>query len=376
MSSKKSTFTVLAVIGARPQFIKMAPVAKALSKAGINVVMVHTGQHHDYQMSAVFFRQLGLPRCKYHLGIHGGSHGVQTGRMLERLEEVFMKERPNLVMVFGDTNSTLAGALAAAKLHLPIAHIEAGMRSFNWEMPEEVNRLVTDHLATLHFCATKTAVDNLKREGVTSNIWMTGDVMADLLLSSVRSLPVPKLQKKLSLRPKNYILLTLHRASNADSTTHLRSLVNLLGRVEERVVFPLHPRTKESLNRAGLLSALQKMAHLRMIEPVGYFEMLWLERNARMIMTDSGGVQKEAYLLGIPCVTLRAETEWVETVKQGWNTITGMDVELVLKALDQARPKRAPKPIFGQGKASQAIASALTTWFLGSSTKKNFHPKQ
>ncbi len=375
-NTPSSAPVVLAVIGARPQFIKLAPVAKALAKENINVKIVHTGQHHDYRMSAVFFKQLGLPRVHYHLGIHGGSHGVQTGRMLEKLEEVLLLERPQKVLVFGDTNSTIAGALAAAKMHVPIAHIEAGMRSYNWEMPEEVNRLVTDHLATLHFAATFTAVENLKREGIVANVWMFGDVMADLLLSSIKSLPVSKLKKKFSLTPKKYLLMTLHRASNADSPTRLKALVNLLGQITEKVIFPIHPRTKESLQKAGLLPALQKMRHVRMIDPVGYFDMIWLVRNARAVMTDSGGVQKEAYLLSVPCITLREETEWVETVKQGWNTLTGMHPEKVLAALKKPQPKKKPKPLFGDGKASVYIARAMATWLKNPNrTQRSIHPK-
>jgi len=368
MSTRRSVSplntTILAIVGARPQFIKLAPVAKALKQQKLKLVIAHTGQHHDYSMSAIFFRQLGLPACKYHLGIQGGSHGQQTGRMLEKIEEVIREVQPRMLLVFGDTNSTIAGALAAAKMHIPIAHVEAGMRSFNWEMPEEINRLVTDHLATLHFCATPTAAKNLHREGVKKNVLITGDVMADLLFSSLRTLRVSPLEKKLHLKKKKYILLTLHRPSNSDSTDHLHNLISIISQIHETVVFPIHPRTRLALDSAGLLPTLQKMTHLRMIDPVGYFDMVWLERHARAIITDSGGVQKEAYLVQVPCITLRDETEWVETVAQGWNTLTGMNAEAILLALHGTRPKKQSEKLFGDGKASQHIAKSIRQWIV------------
>lgn len=369
-----SSHHVLAVIGARPQFIKLAPVAVALRRQRVSLKVVHTGQHYDNGMSTVFFRQLGLPKPHYHLGISGGSHGVQTGRMLEKIEAVIEREAPGLVLVFGDTNSTLSGALAAGKMKVPIAHIEAGMRSFNWEMPEEVNRMVTDHLATLHYCATKSAVQNLHHEGVTKNVFYTGDVMADLLRSSSRQQTISKLGRRLKLRAKQFLLVTVHRPSNADSLAALNTLLSALNQLTDRVVFPVHPRTKHNLVKWKLWSVLAAMKHVHVIDPVGYFDMIWLERNARAIVTDSGGMQKEAYLVGTPCVTLRDETEWVETVRSGWNTLTGMNVDQIIRALQKARPRRHPL-LYGDGHASDLVARSIKKFL--SATKRRpdeLHP--
>ncbi len=360
---------ILTIVVARPQFIKAAPVSRALRKQHTEV-LVHTGQHYDDNMSGVFFRELGIPAPDYNLEVGSGGHGEQTGLMLQRLEPLAQQEQPDLLLVYGDTNSTLAGALTAAKLHIPLAHVEAGLRSFDRRMPEEVNRVVADQLSNLLFCPTRTAVDNLKREGignqpqVEQRIYEVGDVMYDavlhnLALAEAKAAP---LLAALGVRPQGYTLATVHRAANTDDPAHLRSIVAALARigsVEQPVVFPLHPRTRKVMAALGI----EMGAGVKLIEPVGYLEMLNLERNARLIITDSGGVQKEAYFLAIPCLTLRDETEWVETVASGWNRLVGTDTDkIVAAARDVAVQLVAPSPpppLFGDGHAGERIAQLI-----------------
>ena len=314
---------VLSVVGARPQFIKAGVVSRALRRTtGVGEVVVHTGQHYDENMSEVFFRELEIPKPDYHLGIGGGTHGQNTGRMLEAIERVLLDEKPDWVLVYGDTDSTLAGALAAAKLHIPVAHVEAGLRSFNRRMPEEINRVLTDHVSDLLFAPTETAVQNLLREGISSDkVHLVGDVMYDAALYyGEKAEQKSQILPRLGLRPKEYVLATLHRAENTDDPMRLRVILEALAQVHQEmpVVFPVHPRTRKRAEAFGLASLLN---HVMAIEPVGYLDMLMLEKNARLIATDSGGVQKEAFFYRVPCVTLREETEWVELVELGWNQL-------------------------------------------------------
>lgn len=348
---------IVTVVGARPQFIKAAPVSAALRPLA-REVLVHTGQHYDDLMSAVFFREMTLPVPDYHLGIGSGSHGQQTGQMLAAVEEVLLAERPDAVLVYGDTNSTLAGALAAAKLHIPVAHVEAGMRSFDKTMPEEINRILADHVSTLLLCPTDTAVRNLAAEGIRAGVHMVGDVMYDALL---RFLPLARARARpleaLGLRPGSYVLATVHRAANTDEPARLASIMRGLGALPWPVVFPVHPRTAKSLAAVGL----SLPESVRAVPPLGYLEMLVAEEQARLIVTDSGGVQKEAYLLGVPCLTLRDRTEWPETVDAGWNKLVDIDPErLVTEACAFVPPNERP-PLFGDGVAAERIASLMLT---------------
>jgi UDP-GlcNAc3NAcA epimerase len=355
---------VCSIVGARPQFIKAAVVSRALRKsAGLGETLIHTGQHYDSNMSSVFFEELEIPEPDYNLAIQGGSHGEQTGRMLERIERVLMDEKPDCVLVYGDTNSTLAGALAAAKLHIPVAHVEAGLRSFNRTMPEEINRILADHVSALLFAPTETAVHNLQREGVAPSIvHCVGDVMYDAALFYARKAETASsIMARLALEEKTYVLATIHRAENTDNETRLQALFEGLTRVAQHipVVLPLHPRTRKGLADLGR----QRIGKLMVIDPVGYLDMVMLERNARLIATDSGGVQKEAYFYRVPCATLRAETEWTELVQLGWNTLvppeSGKQVEdRVLGLLDAPLPGDHPA-LYGDGDAASLIAGHL-----------------
>ncbi len=346
---------VVSIVGARPQFIKAAAVSRLLRRQH-QEVLLHTGQHYDDLMSDVFFHELDLPRPDVNLGVGSASHGRQTGEMLIGIECVLLEERPDRVLVYGDTNSTLAGALAAAKLGLPLAHVEAGLRSFNRTMPEEINRVVTDRLSDLLFCPTRTAVENLAREGITSGVHLIGDVMYDILL---RSLPLAErrsdILERLGLMSGGYLLTTIHRAGNTDVRANLSAIVAGLNATGEPVVFPLHPRTRHALARWGISPA----ENIRLIEPVGYLDMLILEKNARLILTDSGGVQKEAYWLGIPCLTLREETEWTETVEAGWNVLVGTSVERMVEAVRTFHPRGERPALFGDGRAGEKIVGLL-----------------
>jgi UDP-N-acetylglucosamine 2-epimerase len=347
---------VASIVGARPNFIKLAPISRELRKR-MEEIIVHTGQHYDYELDRIFFDDLGLPEPNYHLGVGSGSHGYQTGEMLKRIEEILIREKPDTILVFGDTNTTLAGALAAAKLDFKVAHIEAGLRSFNKRMPEEVNRILVDHCSDILFCPTNTAVLNLKHEGLTKHVYLTGDVMVDVQKDcSVIAEKKSHIMDKLSLRPKSYHLATIHRASNTDDPKRLRSIANAFSEIGN-IVFPCHPRTEKFLKDAGLWDRLNK--NIRIIKPVGYLDMLMLEKNALKILTDSGGVQKEAYLLGVPCITLRDETEWVETVKEGWNVLVGADRTKIVLVIREPGPTGDQRDVFGSGDASLKIAELM-----------------
>lgn len=347
---------VATVVGARPQFIKASPVTQALARSGRQELLIHTGQHYDYMLSEVFFQELNLPEPDYHLEVGSAPHGAQTGKMLARIEEVLLHERPDLVLVYGDTNSTLAGALAAVKLSIAVGHIEAGLRSFNRRMPEEINRVLTDHVSSLLFCPTETAVRNLALEGITQGVHLVGDVMYEAVLRYVEiAQQRSRVLEVLGLEPRHYLLITVHRPGNTDNAETLRSILAAINALGETVVFPAHPRVQKAMHQFGL----RVRPHVRLIEPVGYFDMLVLEKNARMILTDSGGVQKEAYFFAVPCVTLRTETEWVETVEAGWNVVVGTDHEKIIEAVNGFSPNGARPGIFGDGRTSERIVDLL-----------------
>lgn len=344
----------MSIVGARPQFIKVAAVSRALQRH--EHVMVHTGQHYDANMSDVFFDELALPKPDVNLAIGSGGHGAQTGAMLAALEPLLQSAAPDWVLVYGDTNSTLAGALAAVKINLPVAHIEAGLRSFNRRMPEEINRVVADHLSDLLFCPSAVAVGHLRDEGITRGVHEVGDVMADALAPlAARAREQSVILARLGLIPGTYALATLHRAENTDDPGRLREIVGALNELDEPVVLPLHPRTKGCLERMDARLA----THVTVIDPLGYLDMLQLTQHARLVLTDSGGLQKEAYWLGIPCVTLRDETEWVETVDAGWNILVGADRERIITAVASFAPPAVHPPLYGGGQASERIVRVL-----------------
>jgi UDP-N-acetylglucosamine 2-epimerase len=349
---------VLTVIGNRPQFVKAAAVSRLL-RAEHDELLVHTGQHHDDELSTIFVDELGVPRPERELGIHGGTNTDQTARMLAALGPLIEVEAPELVLVYGDTNSTLAGGLAAAQAHVPVAHVEAGMRSFDRAMPEEVNRVLTDHLADLLLCPSPTAVANLERENAAGRIELVGDVMVDVaLLFQPRAKADDAPLREADVRPGEYVLATAHRAGNVDDPARLGLLVDLLLAIEGPVVLPLHPRTRARLEAAGWLDDLENAAHIRLLPPLGYLAFTALLCRARAVLTDSGGVQKEAYLAGVPCVTLRDTTEWVETVEVGWNVLVDLDAAAAIAALDRTPPAERPE-LYGDGRAGERVVAAL-----------------
>jgi len=369
-SRRKTSGTkkIVTVVGARPQFIKAAPVRTALTKlahdfddgTGITEIVVHTGQHYDFKMSGDICNQLGLAPA-LNLGINGGSHGEQTAAMIRELERVFVAETPAIVLLYGDTNSTLAGALAAAKLGISIAHVEAGLRSFNRAMPEEINRVVTDHVANILFAPTETAVHNLLQEGIKENVFLVGDVMYDAVQQNlIRAREESHILEDLRLQHKGYILATVHRAENT-TALQLQSILDALARasISETIVWPMHPRTRQVLEREHITLS-DCHARLKIIEPASYLDMLVLESNAKAIVTDSGGIQKEAAWLGVPCITVRNETEWVETVQSGWNIVVGTQVDRMIEAIFDAETRAAglaPFPV--RPGAADAVAQHL-----------------
>lgn len=352
---------VLSVVGARPQFIKAALVSRELTRAGVEEVLVHTGQHYDVEMSDIFFRELGMQEPAFNLGVGSGSHAEQTAKMLTALEAVMKQVQPERILVYGDTNSTLAGALAAAKLHFPVDHVEAGLRSFDRDMPEEVNRIVVDRLADQLFCPTRTAVANLEREGVCDGVHLTGDVMLDL---AIETAPLASSTPLLAgLTEGAYFVATIHRASNTDDASRLRHVIDALDAVAQSVapvVLPMHPRLEQAMSRAGLQPQC-----VRLVAPVGYLAMQGLIMRARGVITDSGGVQKEAVFHGKRCVTLRDSTEWVESVDAGVNVLIGDDLESLCAEATRCDGTSSPHPellaLFGNGEASRRIADAVAT---------------
>ncbi len=352
---------IATILGARPQFIKAAPVSRAFLNADIKETVIHTGQHYDDKMSDVFFREMNIPAPTINLAVGSGSHGKQTGLMLIKIEEILLKESPDIVLVYGDTNSTLAGALAACKLRIPIAHIEAGLRSFNRDMPEEHNRILTDHCADILFCPTSAAIKNLAREGIEQGTHLVGDTMYDAVLAYAKiSDRRSEIISNLGLAPKEYLLATLHRPYNTDDSVCLKRILKAFCKIEKPVVFPVHPRTRKKINELdGRFIANLLNTNLKIIEPIGYLDMLMLEKNAKMILTDSGGMQKEAYFFGVPCITIRPETEWTETVNSGWNRLFDPEKNNIVDILlDHNRPKEHPS-LFGDGLAARRIPEIL-----------------
>ena len=342
---------IVTVIGNRPQFVKAAAVSRLLRERH-DELLVHTGQHHDDELSTIFVRELGVPRPEVELGIHGGTNTDQTARMLAALGPLMEERRPDRVLVYGDTNSTLAGALAAAQARIPVAHVEAGMRSFDRAMPEELNRVLCDHASDLLLCASQTAVDNLRREGVAGEVVLVGDVMVD-----IAHLFQPRAREETPAFQPPYVLATAHRAGNVDDPERLAALVELLLAVREDVILPLHPRTRARLESAGLLERLA--ANVELLAPQGYLDFTSLLVHARAVLTDSGGVQKEAYLAGVPCVTLRDTTEWIETVDAGWNVLVDLDRDAALAALGHTPPAERPE-LYGDGRAGDRVVSSLS----------------
>lgn len=348
---------ILTIIGARPQFIKASVVSRAIQQTeGIEEIMLHTGQHFDANMSDIFFNQLGIPKPDIQLDIHGGTHGDMTGRMLIEIEKALLEHKPDRVLVYGDTNSTLAGALAAAKLHIPVAHVEAGLRSFNMQMPEEINRILTDQISDLLFCPTDTAVKNLNNEGFATKpvqVLQVGDVMQDSALLFAKQAVAPS-----GDLPEGFILATLHRAENTDSPERLANIVNALNQLHQTlapVVLPLHPRTRKLIAQQGL------ELNVHLIDPVGYFEMVWLLDRCQLVLTDSGGVQKEAFFFGKACVTMRDQTEWVELIEAGANELVGADTSKIIEAASRnvGRKVQDTHNLYGGGKAAQRIVDVI-----------------
>jgi UDP-GlcNAc3NAcA epimerase len=370
---------VVTIVGARPQFIKLAPFSKELRKS-FSEVIIHTGQHYDTEMSASFFGELGIPAPDHQLSHFEGGQGRQTGRMLEAIEKVLLEDRPDFVVVFGDTNSTLAGTLAAAKLGIPTAHVEAGLRSYNRAMPEEINRLVADHTSTILFAPTAAAVENLNREGLSGRTYLTGDIMVDVVQANRGRAEVRTgILGKLGLRSNEFSLLTLHRPYTVDDPATLVGLLEALAELDEPILFPVHPRTRNTLTKIGypffgeecveaalagggwrgkgpMTSTQTKTGSLRLVGPVGYLDFVCLQSHARRIMTDSGGIQKEAYLLGKPCITLRPETEWIETVEAGWNLLLPPGSLQIATRIREFKPPSIQPPVFGENVAAQMVA--------------------
>ncbi|HLO18581.1 MAG TPA: UDP-N-acetylglucosamine 2-epimerase (non-hydrolyzing) [Anaerolineales bacterium] len=348
--------TICTIVGARPQFIKAAPVSRALASS-FREVFIHTGQHYDYGMSEVFFEEMEMRPPDFHLGVGGGTHGEQTGRMLIEIEKVLNSVKPDYVLVYGDTNSTLAGALAAAKAQIPLAHVEAGLRSYNRAMPEEVNRVLTDHVSSLLFCPTDAAVENLAKEGITRGVHHVGDVMYDALLHNlVIARKHSTILEALKLEKGSYALATVHRAANTDDPARLGALLNALASLSTRVIFPVHPRTRNMIRELGFSLS----ENIVLIEPVGHFDILILQENANCILTDSGGMQKEAFILGVRCITLREETEWVETVQAGWNTLTGVNRDAIRHAFETWHPSGERLAFYGNGQAARKICEIFS----------------
>jgi len=349
---------IATVVGARPQFIKMAPVSREIRK-NFKEFIIHTGQHYDYEMDRVFFEELDIPEPDYYLGVGSGTHGYQTGEMLKQIEKILIAEKPDLVLVYGDTNSTLAGALAGAKLGIKVAHIEAGLRSFDRSMPEEINRVITDHCSDLLFCPTETAVKNLNREGIIDGVYPTGDVMTDSLLHN-KEIAESKsgILEELGLKSNEYIVATIHRASNTDRKENLENIADAFCEIKETIVFPVHPRTEKYLKEYGLFEKLK--VSVKLVKPLGYLDFLKLMIHAKKIVTDSGGIQKEAYILKIPCITLRENTEWIESVEDGWNMLVSVGKDNIITAIYLFKPSLSKyRNRFGNGNAAKNIVNYL-----------------
>lgn len=345
---------IVTIVGARPQFIKIPLVSKEIRQFA-QEILVHTGQHYDTNMSSVFFDELNIPKPDYNLGIGSASREIQLDQMQTKIEEVLEKEKPDMVLIYGDTNSTLAAALSAKKLNIPIAHVESGMRSYNQEMPEELNRVESDKMSDLLFCSTESSVDNLKKEGIAQGVYWVGDVMVDIQGKVKEQKSKNKILEILNLNPKTYLLATVHRQGNTDNRENLTNIIEAFNRINTTIVFPLHPRTRKYIEEYNL----KLSDNILIIQPQGYDEMIVLELNAKMILTDSGGVQKEAYMAEVPCITLRDETEWVETVNSGWNQLAGADTQKIINLVNNfPEPKNHPN-FLGDGLAYKKISEIL-----------------
>ena len=355
---------VISVVGARPQFIKAAPVCRALRESH-DEILVHSGQHYDYQMSDVFFDQLGIPKPDFNLAVGSGSHARQTGEMMPMLEELFMEQHPDSVLVYGDTNTTIAAGLAAAKLGIPVAHVEAGLRSYNRSMPEEINRVVVDHLSDILLCPTRASVQNLQAEGITNGVHLVGDVMLDTALFFSENVDAADTLREFGVSEGEYYFATVHRAGNSDSEARLTDIVEAFAEAGKTVIWAVHPRTSANIEKFGLRAKVDSAANIKSVPPVSYNSTVSLLSNAAGLLTDSGGMQKEAYFFGVPCVTLREETEWVETVELGWNQLVGSDKERILAAIEKMdRPEKMPD-VYGDGHAAEAIVAAMQDHFGG-----------
>ena len=348
---------LVTIVGARPQFIKACMLSQAFKKyPQIDEIIIHTGQHYDYNMSDIFFKQLNLPEADYNLAVGSGSHAEQTAKMLIKLEKLMLSLQPDMVIVYGDTNSTVAGSLAAAKLHIPIAHIESGLRSFNKNMPEEINRIITDHVSDYLFCPTDTAISNLQKEGISNGVYQTGDIMYDTVTYfKTEATKQSSVLNDLTLIQDGYYLATIHRAENTDDPIRLHSILKALRQLDKAVIIPLHPRTKNKIKEFNLTHAASS-PNIKLVDPLNYFDMLVLATNASAILTDSGGLQKEAYMLKTPCITLRDETEWIETVNTGWNHLTGADTQAILDAIKNLKTPKEYPLLFGERVAEKMAA--------------------
>jgi UDP-GlcNAc3NAcA epimerase len=346
---------IVTVIGARPQFIKAATISRLLRHdVDVKEILVHTGQHYDPNMSDIFFEELNIPHPDFNLEVGSGSHAVQTGKMLEGIEILLLEEKPDWTLVYGDTNSTLAGALASTKLNIPVAHVEAGLRSFNRKMPEEINRIVTDHISNLLFAPTPTAMMNLEKEGLLESSCQTGDVMLDSTLYYKEKILKNPDSYKIKDLPNEYLLATVHRAENTDNINNLKNIFKAFSEAGVPIVLPIHPRTRKSIANNIHISE-----NVHLTDPVGYLQMLYLTMHSSKVLTDSGGLQKEAYFLGKQCITLRTETEWLETVHDNWNIVTGTDPDKIVEAIRADVPSSEQRPSFGDGKAAEAIVGRL-----------------
>lgn len=351
---------IISIVGARPQFIKVKPISDIFKeKQGVKHILIHTGQHYDYEMSKIFFEELHIPKPNYNLMVGSHSQGKQTGLMIQRIENVLLKEKPDIVIVYGDTNSTLAAALSAVKLGIKVAHVEAGLRSYRRDMPEEINRVLTDHLSSLLFCPTLSAVKNLEKENITKDVYLVGDVMYDVFLFYKKLAKKSMILSKLNLNPREYFLLTIHRKENTDKLINLTSILSALIKTREKIIFPVHPRTRQALKQVKLPSG----NNIMFIRPVSYLDMVTLETNAKKILTDSGGVQKEAYWARVPCITLREETEWVETLINSCNCLVGAENQnKILKALKKRQTPFIRKNYSGNGESARKIVKHLNSF--------------
>lgn len=362
---------IITVLGARPQFIKAALVSKELRKEHQEII-VHTGQHYNHELSDIFFNEMNIPQPDYNLGIGSDTHARQTGQMMIELESLFFKEKPDVILVYGDTNSTLAAAIAAVKLHIPVAHVEAGPRMYDKKIPEEVNRVITDHISSILFAPTPTCLNNLHQEGLTKGVYLTGDVMLDCFLYfSKEAEKRTRILNELGIKQGSYLLATVHRASNTDSKTNLQEICKAFIELAKEIelVFPVHPRTEKYLKQYGLYQILADTPNIHLIKPVGYLEMLILTKNAKKILTDSGGLQKEAYFAKVPCITLDTVSAWPETVEDGWNVVVGkqgistrINMNGIIQAVQSFIPKEKQNNIFGNGKAVENICQVLASY--------------